>query len=105
MDFLGIKWVVLWHEPLSFLSLIQNIGRCVRKLLDIGEAILFITYAKHLMVLEIERDDEEDSTIETEEAPINVGQDRIAVIDREDLPELEKLKQGKKKRAQSALEA
>ncbi|KAF9073234.1 P-loop containing nucleoside triphosphate hydrolase protein [Rhodocollybia butyracea] len=51
MDFLGIMRVILWHEPLTFLSLIQKLGRGVRRLSDLGEAILFITkasYAKHL---------------------------------------------------------
>ncbi|KAF9064358.1 P-loop containing nucleoside triphosphate hydrolase protein [Rhodocollybia butyracea] len=108
MDFLGIKCVILWHEPLTFLSLVQKIGRGVRQLSDLGEAILFLTkasYTKHLTALESERDEEEDGN---GQGSLNItaetGVDRIAVIDQEDL-EPDTVQHGKKKQAQSALEA
>ncbi|KAE9383071.1 P-loop containing nucleoside triphosphate hydrolase protein, partial [Gymnopus androsaceus JB14] len=105
MDFRSIVRVVLWHEPLSFLSLIQKIGRCVRQLHDIGEAILFITkaaYRKHSVVVEAEResDDEEEAGESTDGIEI----DRIAAIDREEA-EVAVPQRGRKKKAQSALQA
>jgi hypothetical protein len=43
MDFKRIQRVILWMPPLSFLSLVQKIGRCVRDGLAIGEAIIYLT--------------------------------------------------------------
>ena len=105
MDFRSIVRVVLWHEPLSFLSLIQKIGRCVRQLHDIGEAILFITkaaYRKHLVVVEAERESDDDE--EAGESTDGIEIDRIAAIDREEA-EAAVPQRGRKKKAQSALQA
>ncbi|KAJ3816872.1 P-loop containing nucleoside triphosphate hydrolase protein, partial [Lentinula raphanica] len=112
MDFPSIRRVALWHEPLSFLSLIQKIGRCARQPVEVGEAILYITkvsYAKHLTVLEAER--EEQGQEDTEEQDTENAQtsyeglvDRIAIMDQED-SEPDKVQRRKMNRARSALEA
>jgi hypothetical protein len=45
MDFRHIMRVVIWMVPRTFLSLVQYYGRCVRDMVSIGEAILFVTTA------------------------------------------------------------
>ncbi|KAF9047215.1 P-loop containing nucleoside triphosphate hydrolase protein [Rhodocollybia butyracea] len=114
MDFPCIQRVILWHEPLSFLSLIQKIGRAVRQLHEYGEAIIFVTkaaYRKHLIALEAGRDGGET---EGEGDNILVGAegepvDRIAAIDTEESDEddtpTQPIQRGQRKKAQSALEA
>ncbi|THU97463.1 hypothetical protein K435DRAFT_888883 [Dendrothele bispora CBS 962.96] len=90
MDFQNIKRVILWREPPSFLSLVQKIGRCVRRLSQCGEAIVLVTksaYTQHLLNLETDgkevniEDDLDDDIIQE---PIQAQIDRIEVIDWED---------------------
>ncbi|THU95834.1 P-loop containing nucleoside triphosphate hydrolase protein [Dendrothele bispora CBS 962.96] len=98
MDFQNIKRVILWREPPSFLSLVQKIGRCVRRLSQCGEAIVLVTksaYTQHLLNLETDgkevniEDDLDDDIIQE---PIQAQIDRIEVIDWED-PEAEEVVQ------------
>ncbi|THU95738.1 P-loop containing nucleoside triphosphate hydrolase protein [Dendrothele bispora CBS 962.96] len=90
MDFQNIKRVILWREPPSFLSLVQKIGRCVRRLSQCGEAIVLVTkstYTQHLLNLETDgkevniEDDLDDDIIQE---PIQAQIDQIKVIDWED---------------------
>ncbi|KAK6968994.1 p-loop containing nucleoside triphosphate hydrolase protein [Favolaschia claudopus] len=91
MDFSGIKRVILWREPRTFLSLVQKAGRCVRNMDEHGEMILFITkaaYAQHLAHLEAEGDDEdadEDGDAEdAAEAAEGQQMDREAAVEGDD---------------------
>lgn len=65
MDFRDVLRVVLWLAPLTFLSLIQKIGRCGRDWSRLAEAILFVTnasYKRYYIELDIlERDALEDA--------------------------------------------
>ena len=62
MDFQNIKWVIIWQEPHSFLSLVQKIGQCAQNLDDVGEAIFFVmksTCSWHVVDFDRDKDDED----------------------------------------------
>jgi superfamily II DNA/RNA helicase len=115
MDFRRIMRIVLWHVPLSFLSLIQKIGRCVRAAELLGEAILYITgaaYIRYEIELEILKDGAADDTDldDTPQQPEQVvdgeQMDRDAAVETQE-EEAEQLvaPKRKSKKAMSAMEA
>ncbi|THU86498.1 P-loop containing nucleoside triphosphate hydrolase protein, partial [Dendrothele bispora CBS 962.96] len=123
MDFRGIKRVILWTEPRSFLSFVQKAGRCTRDFTELGEVILFITkksYARHLVESELNEElddgandgDEMSAPDDEHDFP---AMDRIAAIDIEEEQdeevigspqiEIQQSRRGRKKAATSAIEA
>ncbi|THU77688.1 hypothetical protein K435DRAFT_905372 [Dendrothele bispora CBS 962.96] len=121
MDFRDVKRVVLWHEPRTFLSLVQKIGRCVRNGADIGEAVIFITktsYKQHVLDFDVNEETVSSETTanilesaledeDTNNAPV----DRVDAIDVDEATDTidesskPKSRRGKRKNAVSALEA
>ncbi|KAJ7762287.1 P-loop containing nucleoside triphosphate hydrolase protein [Mycena maculata] len=114
MDFQRIMRVIIWHAPLSFLSLVQKIGRCVRLAELLGEAILYITgpaFIRYEIELEIlmdgmaEEDLDED---EAQEQPVQLADgeqmDRDAAVEAQD-EEQQVVPKRKSKKVMSAMEA
>ncbi|THU86506.1 P-loop containing nucleoside triphosphate hydrolase protein [Dendrothele bispora CBS 962.96] len=122
MDFRGIKRVILWTEPHSFLSFVQKAGRCTRDFTELGEVILFITkksYARHLVESELNEELDDGANDGEISAPDDEhdfpAMDRIAAIDIEEEQdeevigspqiEIQQSHRGRKKAATSAIEA
>jgi hypothetical protein len=93
-----VKRVVIWMLLETFLSLVQKIGRCVRNLADLGEAIIYVTHSAYQQaVIELELagqgsdagDDNNGSDSEdADDGSMLVPQSDSAVIDREEALEL-----------------
>ncbi|KAJ6620226.1 hypothetical protein B0H10DRAFT_2216267 [Mycena sp. CBHHK59/15] len=106
--------VLIWHAPLSFLSLVQKIGRCVRLATLLGEAILYITgaaYIRYEIELEILRDGAAEDDMPNEQ-PEQPGQlvdgeqmDRDAAVEALDEAEQPAVLKRKSKKVMSAMEA
>ncbi|KAJ7777512.1 P-loop containing nucleoside triphosphate hydrolase protein, partial [Mycena maculata] len=114
MDFQRIMRVLLWHAPLSFLSLVQKIGRCVRLAELLGEAILYITgaaFIRYEIELEILKEgiaeDDGDSEALEQPEPLADGEqmDRDAAVEMQDKTESQVMLNKRSKKAMSRMEA
>lgn len=108
--------VLIWHAPLSFLSLIQKIGRCVRAAELLGEAILYITgaaFIRYEIELEILKDSVAEDDMSDDDAPpeqpaqLDEGEqmDRDAAVETLDETEQPAVLKRKGKKGMSAMEA
>ncbi|KAJ7508063.1 P-loop containing nucleoside triphosphate hydrolase protein [Mycena galericulata] len=115
MDFQRIMRVILWHSPLSFLSLVQKIGRCVRLAELLGEAILYITgsaFIRYEIELDILKDDIAEDGTDADDLELPVEQladgeqmDRDAAVETHDEMEEQAVPKRKRKKVMSAMEA
>lgn len=114
MDFQRIMRVIIWHAPLSFLSLVQKIGRCVRLAELLGEAILYVTgaaFIRYEIELEILKDGAEDD-MDADEGPEQPEQlvdgeqmDRDAAVETQEETEQHVAPKRKSKKVMSVMEA
>ncbi|KAJ7466660.1 P-loop containing nucleoside triphosphate hydrolase protein [Mycena galericulata] len=115
MDFQRIMRVIIWNAPLSFLSLVQKIGRCVRLAELLGEAVLYITgsaFIRYEIEFEILKDGMAEEDLDADEAPEETEHladgeqmDRDAAVEIQDETEQQVAPKRKSKKAMSAMEA
>ncbi|KAJ7127539.1 P-loop containing nucleoside triphosphate hydrolase protein [Mycena crocata] len=114
MDFRYIMRVILWLSPLSFLSLVQKIGRCVRLAELLGEAILYVTssafmrFEEELEILMSDASDNaDDGDLAAPEPERAEGEqmDRDAALEANDEAEERVASKKKFKKLLSAMEA